>query len=58
MDDDFIDEAWIAAGPPPEEQDKSGCLGLVLLVLSAAGGAFVGIGLWVSSFTTFFIERW
>lgn len=46
MDDDFIDAAWIAAGPPPEEQDEPGCFGLVLALLSAAGGSVVALGLW------------
>lgn len=48
MDDDFIDEAWIAAGPPPEEQGKSGCLGLVLLVVNGAGSVLVAVGMWVT----------
>lgn len=47
MDDDFFDEAWIAAGPPPEEQDESGCLGLVLALAGAVGASVVGVVLCV-----------
>ena len=47
MDDDFIDEAWIASGPPPEEHDRTGCLGLVLLVAAGAGGMLAGVAPWV-----------
>jgi len=47
VDDDFFDEAWIAAGPPPEEQEESGCLGLVLAVAGVVGASVVGVVLWV-----------
>lgn len=47
MDDDVFDEAWIAAGPPPEEQEESGCLGLVLAVAGVVGASVVAVLLWV-----------
>lgn len=35
MDDEDLEGLWIAAGPPPEEQDASGCLSVLLLVAVA-----------------------
>ncbi len=47
MDDDFIDEAWIAAGPPPEEVEKQGCLALALLVTGAGLAGVGGFVFWL-----------